>query len=227
MIAKVLISFLIVIIILLSLLLYSQKQYYKQVNNEMRILQIADPNPESLFDLYQMKLPIIIQDEIQNWDGFGMVLGMNYDEIRTIIDENTENVLKVIKGNLEFQKQLLGYDWNIDLKKINYTENSPIFVIKQVNYLQLLATISGEARIVLVPPSEHDKLGVFNVNVSNIDLLPELDKEDSNIECIEVVLREGNMIYIPYQWHYFVYGNSNFDNTIMLSCINMSLIDFL
>ena len=149
MIVKVLITFLVIIIVLISLLIYSQKQYYQQVNNEMRILQIADPNPESLFDLYQMKLPIIIQEEIQNWEGFGMVLGLDYKEIRAIIDENMENVLKVIKGNLAFQKQILGYDWNIDLKQINYTDKSPIFVIKQVNYLQLFATITGEARVVL------------------------------------------------------------------------------
>ena len=226
MIVKVLITFLVIIIVLISLLIYSQKQYYQQVNNEMRILQIADPNPESLFDLYQMKLPIIIQEEIQNWEGFGMVLGLDYKEIRAIIDENMENVLKVIKGNLAFQKQILGYDWNIDLKQINYTDKSPIFVIKQVNYLQLFATITGEARVVLVPPSEHDKLGTFNANVSNLDLLPELDKDNSDIECVEVVLRKGNMIYIPYQWHYFIYGNTAYDSTIMLSCINMSLIDF-
>ena len=111
---------------------------------------------------------------------------------------------------------------------------SPIFPVRQVNLLQLFATITGEARIVLFAPQIEKHLTPFTNNVSSIDIKHEIEKDNTELEFIEVVLREGNLIYIPYGWFYFIYGN-NIDldtiedeqhrETIVLDCINKSIID--
>lgn len=223
------------IVIIFSLLLYSQKRVYQRENNEMNILQIYDPDPENLFNLYNNNLPIIIQSELQNWDGFNELIGINYDMIKSVINENLEDILTIIKGNLQFHNNIFSYDWNIDIKKINFNYDSPIFMIQQNNLLQLFSTITGEARIILMNPEHHSKLGNFKNNVSNKDITQEINKPDTKLDFIEIILREGNMVYIPYGWHYFIYGNKmiNDDNndiddeTIILDCINLSLINHL
>ena len=219
------------IIIIFSLMLYSQKKIYQRENNEMTLLQIYDPDPENLFNLYNNNLPIIIQSELQNWEGFSELLGLNYDLIKSVINENLEDILTIIKGNLQFHNNIFSYDWNIDIKKINFNYDSPIFMIQQNNLLQLFSTITGEVRIILMNPDHHSKLGNFKNNVSDKDIKDEINKPDTKLDFIEIILREGNMIYIPYGWHYFIYGNhminDNNDETIILDCINLSLINHL
>lgn len=226
-----------IIVIIFSLLLYSQKRVYQRENNEMNILQIYDPEPENLFNLYNNNLPIIIQSELQNWDGFNELIGINYDMIKSVINENLEDILTIIKGNLQFHNNIFSYNWNIDVKKITFNYDSPIFMIQQNNLLQLFSTITGEARIILMNPEHHSKLGNFKNNVSDKDITEEINKPDTKLDFIEIILREGNMIYIPYGWHYFMYGNNFINNdtnnndindeTIILDCINLSLINHL
>lgn len=226
-----------IIVIIFSLLLYSQKRVYQRENNEMNILQIYDPEPENLFNLYNNNLPIIIQSELQNWDGFNELIGINYDMIKSVINENLEDILTIIKGNLQFHNNIFSYNWNIDVKKITFNYDSPIFMIQQNNLLQLFSTITGEARIILMNPEHHSKLGNFKNNVSDKDITEEINKPDTKLDFIEIILREGNMIYIPYGWHYFMYGNNLINNdtnnndindeTIILDCINLSLINHL
>ena len=66
-------------------------------------------------------------------------------------------------------------------------------------------------------------------------LKSEIEKDNTEMNFIEIILREGNMIYIPFGWFYFIYGNhldldtpdrNPFRETIILNCINKSLINF-
>lgn len=222
---------------ILILLIITQRNIYTKKNNEMNILQAYDPDPDTLFDLYQQCLPIIIQKEIQNWDGIDLMLGLDYNTIKQTVQDNMNEILTIIRGNLQFHNNVFSYDWNVDLSMVSTDINSPIFPIRQVNLLQLFATITGEARIVLFNPKTEKHLEPFTNNVSGIDIKPEIEKDDTNIDFIEVVLREGNMIYIPYGWHYFIYGNHldldaddeneqmQIGETIILDCINRSFIE--
>jgi len=200
----------------------------------MNILQVFDPDPDTLFDLYQQGLPIIIQKELQNWDGIDLLLGLDYDTIKSTVQEHMNDVLTIIKGNLQFHNNVLSYDWKIDLNLIETDINSPIFPVKQANILQLFATVTGEARIVLFNPDTDKHLEPFTNNVSSIDIKPEIEKDNTEINFIEIVLREGNLIYIPYGWHYFIYGNhidldseghEQIGETIVLDCINKSFVE--
>jgi hypothetical protein len=214
-----------IVIIIFIILLYSQKLVYSRINNEMNILQIYDPSPETLFNLYNQNQPIIIQQELQHWDGFQLLLGLDYDTIKLLTKENTQEILTIIKGNMQYHNNIFSYNWTIDINRIDLTYESPIFVIKQNNLLQLFSTITGEARIILICPKEINKLGKFINNVSDKDITDEINKDDTELEYIEIVLREGNMIFIPYDWFYFIYSND--EETVLLNCVNESLINLL
>lgn len=215
-------------------ILITQRNIYTKKNNEMNILQVYDPDPDTLFDLYQQGLPIIIQKELQNWDGIDLLLGLDYDTIKTTVQDYMKEILIIIKGNLQFHNNILSYDWKVDLTMVSTDINSPIYPVKQTNLLQLFSTVTGEARVILFSPDTEKSLEPFTNNVSSIDIKPEIEKDNTELNFIEIVLREGNIIYIPFGWHYFIYGNhidldsegqEQVGETIVLDCINKSLIE--
>lgn len=232
---KLLFGTIFLVICLLSIMFISQRQIYTKKNNEMNILQVYDPDPEAIFNLYKKGLPIITQSELQEWDGFDMLVGIDYSTIKEIVTENMSDILTIVKGNLQFHNNILSYDWKIDITKIPFDINSPIYVIEQKNLIQLFSTISGEARIILFSPKNKPHFGNFKNNVSDTDIKNEIEKDNTTLDFIEIILREGNMIYIPFGWYYFIYGNhiklngdndeNEFNETIILNCINKSLLD--
>lgn len=220
--------------LILTIIIVSQRNIYTKKNNEMNIIQVYDPDPNTLFDLYQQGSPIIIQKELQNWDGIDLLIGLDYDIIKETIQDNLDDILTIIKGNLQFHNNVLSYDWKVDLSLVSTDINSPIFPVRQANLLQIFATVTGEARILLFNPKSEKRLEPFTNNVSSIDIRDEIEKDDTDLDFVEIVLREGNLIYIPYGWHYFIYGNhldldddeqEQIGETIVLDCINKSFID--
>ena len=215
---------------LLIIFAISQKKYATQTNNSMNIIQVSLPESDLLFELYDSKSPIIFQQEIEDWDGINSLLGRGYQEISNIIQENKKDSLEIIKGYLQFHQPLLSMQWNINFQEIVYTFNSPIYIVQEMNYLHLIANITGEIRIILIPPNEHEKLGKFNNNVSENDLTGLLNQENPNFEFIEIIVRQGNMVYIPYLWHYFIY-KAEFENkdnqTTILNMINKSWLNLI
>ena len=227
---KVLSFLTILIASLIIIFAISQKRYATQTNNSINIIQVNLPESDLLFELYYDKSPIIFQHELDDWDGISALLGRNFQEITTIVEENREDVLSIVKGYLQFHEPLLSMNWNVNFQEIIYTFNSPIFMIKETNYLHLIGNITGEIRIILIPPNEYSKLGKFNNNVSEQDITELLNQDSPPFEFIEVVLREGNMIYVPYSWHYFIYkaefeGSEN--QTTMLNMINKSWLELI
>jgi hypothetical protein len=215
---------------LLIIFAVSQKKYVTQTNNSMNLIQVSLPESDLLFELYDSKSPIIFQQEIEDWDGINSLLGRGYQEISNIIQENKKDSLEIIKGYLQFHQPLLSMQWNINFQEIVYTFNSPIYIVQEMNYLHLIANITGEIRIILIPPNEHEKLGKFSNNVSENYLTGLLNQENPNFEFIEIIVRQGNMIYIPYLWHYFIYkaefeGKDN--QTTILNMINKSWLNLI
>jgi hypothetical protein len=227
---KIFSTIIVLLISIVVIICISQKKYAQRINNNMNIVQVSLPESDTLYSLYGERSPIVFQNEIDDWDGINILLGRNNNEINQIVSENKKDVLTIITGYLQFHQPLFTYDWFIDFQKIIYTFNSPIFIIQQKNYHHLIANMNGEIRIILIPPNEHSKLGEFTNNVSKHDITSLLNQEKPNFEFIEIIVREGNMVYIPYLWHYFIYRaefeNDDSDTTIM-NAINKSYLDIL
>ena len=131
-----------------------------------------------------------------------------------------------IKENLSIFNLPLSYDWNIDIQNIILDDKSGIFFIKQSHLMQCFACITGEFRIIITPNDQRKFLEPFKNNVSTINATPILDKVPMEMNFIEIIIRTGNLIYIPYGWHYFIYKSDLSNETVILNCINNTLLNY-
>jgi hypothetical protein len=199
------------------------------VNNHLDILQVHDPDPDLAYELLEHNQPIIFQKELAFWKDFNKLLGQPLDNIKTQIAAHPEiNYSTSIKMNLEPYNLPLSYDWEIDIRSIILDDSNGIFFIKQTNYLQMFGCISGQFRIIIASPDQSSKLETFKNNVSSKDATAMLDAQPMEINYIEIIVREGNLIYIPWGWHYFIYRPTTTDNAndcVILDCLNKSAIN--
>lgn len=230
-IANYIISIIIVFVILFA---YCHIAKLKTLNNELKILQVYNPEPEIIYELLGHSQAIVFQKELTLWKEFNKLLGKSLTNIKTIIASNTEiNYTEYIKNNINIYNLPLSYDWNIDMRNIVLDNKSPIFFIKQNNYMQLFGCVSGEMRFIVVSPDQNAMLEPFINMVSTIDATLILDKDPIVLNFIEIIIREGNMIYIPWGWYYFIYKNIllqpgiNNSECVIVDCINQSALNVI
>jgi len=216
------------IILLIILFSYCHISKIKTLNNELKILQVVDPDYNMIYDLLDKHQPIVLQREIFYWKEFNNLIGKSLLDIKKTISINTNiNYSEYIKNNINLYNLLLSYDWNIDIKNVLLDDKSAIFFIKQNNYMQLFGCVSGEMRIIITAPDQSVFLSPFSNMVSSIDATSLLNKEPIELNYIEIIVRQGNMIYIPWSWSYFIYnGNAN-SECVLVDCINKSLLSLI
>ena len=233
-----------IVLILLFVLIFTHVTKWRSYTTELKILQTHHSNPNLVYDLLQQHLPLIYQNEMEIWDEADLLIEQTLDDIKELI-KDYPNMTQIIKRNLSINNKPFTYDWFIDIKPLNISITEPIYVIKQRNYLQLIACITGICKVLLIPPHsinkeenndfERSNLGTFNKFICDTDITSKLEHEPPPFEYIEVVLRFGNMIYIPFNWYYHIYNvtpanKDAIDGTstgecIIMDCINKSLID--
>ena len=218
-------AFVILFIILFS---YCHISRLKTLNNELKILQSIDPDANMVYDLLDNHQPLIIQKEIFYWKEFNNLIGNSVSNIKNIIAVNTTiNYSEYIKNNIYIYNLPLSYDWNIDIKNIILNVDSRILFIKQNNYMQLFGCVTGEMRIIITPPDQCKFLEPFINMVSSLDATQILNKEPMELNYIEIIIRQGNIIYIPWGWSYFIYKSNANEECVVVDCINNSVLSFM
>ena len=221
-------------ILTLIYFIYYNLSNLKTINNELKILQIFDPEPNTINELFNNHQPIVFQRELFFWKQFKTFLGKPLTDIQNTINTNTDvNYSEFIKKNLESYNLPLSYDWNIDIRNIVLDDKAAIFFIRQNNYMQMFGCVTGEMRVIIAPPDqEHIISPIINL-VSTIDATAILDKVPIEMNYIEIIVRKGNMIYIPWGWFYFIYKNNsiNSNNTnqecVIIDCLNKSILSLV
>ena len=214
------------LILFIIFFIYCHISRLKIINNDLKILQVSDPDIDIAYELFNSHQPIVFQKELLFWKEFNTFIGKSLGEINTTISTNTTiHYSNFIKNNLEIYNLPLSYDWNIDIRNIILNESSAIFFIKQNNYLQVFGCVTGEMRIIITPPDQTHIVQPFINMVSTIDATSILNKEPMEINYIEIIVREGNMIYIPYNWLYYIYKTT--DECVIVDCINQSIFNYL
>jgi len=216
------------LILFIIFFIYCHISKLKIINNELKILQVSDPDDTIVYELFNNHQPIIFQKELLFWKEFNKFIGRSLNDINNDILTNTNiQYSNYIKNNLEMYNLPLSYDWNIDIRNIILNSTSAIFFIKQNNYLQFFGCISGEMRVIIAPQDQTYIVQPFINMVSSIDATSILDKDPIVMNYIEIIVREGNMIYIPYNWIYFIYNNNNNKECVIVDCINQSLLNII
>lgn len=215
------------VIVFIIFFLYVHISKITTVNNNLDILQVHDPDPELAYELLGHNQPIVFQRELEFWKDFNKLLNQPIENIKIQITSNPEmNYSTSIKMNLEPYNLPMSYDWLIDIRPIVLDDTNGIFFIKQVNYLQMFGCISGQFRIIIAPPDQSGKLEPFTNYVSSNDATKMLDAQPMDLNYIEIIVRVGNLVYIPWGWHYFIYRPSTHNsNSVILDCLNKSAIN--
>jgi hypothetical protein len=218
-----------IIIIIIFYVAYTNISRIKVVNNELKILQTFDPDETIIKELLEKHQPIIIQRELFFWKQFNKtILGQSLDIINQEIGKNKEvNYTTIIKENLNIYNLPLSYDWNIDIRNISLDYNSAIFFTKQNNYMQLFACVNGEMKIIISPPDQFGYLEPFNNLISTIDATSIINKEPPDMKYIEIIIRKGNMIFVPWGWFYFIYNSKPEQECVIIDCLNKSALSIL
>jgi hypothetical protein len=216
------------IILFIIFFIYCHLSKLKTINNELKILQVSDPDPNMAYELLEHHQPIVFQRELDFWKEFNKLIGKTLTEIKETIATNTSiNYSEYIKNNLEIYNLPLSYDWNIDIRNILLDDKSGIFFIKQNNYLQMFGCVCGEMRIILTAADQDKHLQPFVSFVSGLDATALLNKNPMELNFIEIIIRKGNMIYVPYGWHYFIYKNNMSEESVIIDCVNKSILGML
>lgn len=215
------------IILFIIVFIYCHLSRLKTINNDLNILQTFDPDPELAYELFSQHQPIIFQNELAFWKEFNQLLGLPLTDIKNMITANANahgnKYNEIIKINLEPYNLPLSYDWSIDIRNIITSDLNGIFFMQQKNYLQCFGCITGEFRIIITPPNQSTLLQPIVNNVSNLDATQLLDKDPIELNFIEIVIRKGNLIYIPWNWMYFLYKPANIEECIIIDCLNNSI----
>ena len=216
------------ITIFIIFFIYCHSSQLKKINNELKILQVTDPEPNLIFELFDNHQPIVFQQELYFWKEFNSLIGMSLVDINHIITTNKNiNYSEYIKNNIEIYNLPLSYDWNIDIRNITLNESSAIFFVKQNNYMQMFGCVTGEFRIIIATPDQSLLLEPLSNMVSTIDATSILNKEPLEINYIEVIVRKGNMVYVPWGWFYFIYNGSHNNECVIVDCENKSGLSFI
>jgi len=216
------------IVLFIIFFCYCHINRLKTINNALNILQVSDPDPELAYELFENHQPIVFQRELYFWKEFNKLLDKPLSEIKDIFSINSAiNYTEIIKSNLEPYNLPLSYDWLIDIRNIILDDKNGIFFVQQKNYLQCFGCISGEFRIIITPPDQLSKLEPLVNQVSSTDATSLLEKEPMELNFIEIIIRKGNLIYIPWNWLYFIYKPSQIQETVIIDCLNNSVISII
>ena len=122
-------------ILFIVFFIYCHISKLKIINNELKILQVSDPDDTIIYELFNNHQPIIFQKELLFWKEFNKFIGKSLNDINNdILTNTTIQYSNYIKNNLEMYNLPLSYDWNVDIRNIILNSTSAIFFIKQNQY---------------------------------------------------------------------------------------------
>ena len=174
------------ILIILIVIVYFQYQSINEINNSFEILQYDNPNKSIFENMLNDKLISV------------------FTNIKLTKKKN-QSLNDVVKNNLNYYNIPLSVESNYDIKS---EKKGQISLIKrQDKFRRLLYVLKGEKRIIVFNNEQKNNLYLKNNNVSLINIFnQDLEKYPliNKLKYVEIILRENNMVFIPYNF-YFCY----------------------
>jgi hypothetical protein len=214
---KFYIYLIIVIFILFCLVCYINNLY--KINNDLEILQAETPSPEIMQDLLVHKQPVIFRQSLYGWDFIYDIEELNNAQLKELTT-NDQEFKKCIEKYLVPYALLFSSGWEYKIINLDIDDTQHHFHLEN-KHRHIIGQITGIQRIFLASPNQHPILEknqtMNNTNLENrLDLKTTQNKTDfwvhsqresypfNTLEYIEIVLREGNILYIPKGWWYLV-----------------------
>lgn len=209
----IIINLIIIIIGIMAYILYINYYKINKLNNSIVINQIPSPTIKELNDSIETRSPIVYTNVGSK---FLKLQKIPIEEFETKVNNKLLQKMKAYFRNFYINNPVVS-TYNINLDSLNdsipvQTNNSSRFLIFQLN---------GIKQIILFQPDIKNVFHKdFNIFTNNIKDNPTL----SNIKNIEVILKPGQMLYIPFKW---LYCYKNRADSISIEMTSESLISNL
>lgn len=189
----------IILSIIIIAFILSHYRAFTRLNPEMRIQQTEHPDNDTIYALVGNKLPTLFLYDVEVWDGFDLMIGYPYEEIKDVLKNNTKLVRQLKKLYLAPFSAPLTRDWSVELKRNNQTWNTipatQQAITEDCYGGHYIAALSGLLCVCLINPT-----------YSNSIWLEQTDRSSHNIDKLK------NKTYTAKHYIDIAGSSASFDN---------------
>ncbi len=157
------------------------------------------------------KQPTIFHGVLFDWVPIAEIFDTSLEEIQDI---QLANKALTIDMNKYLNDYSLSFSYGWNTKFMDLDADTDGHFNKNLENRLLIGIVSGECILYLSPPNNSDK-------ICEMDFIAD---KTADIEHIQIILREGNMIYIPRGWYYIMESNNVY--CILFKSVNKSIINW-
>lgn len=223
---------LIFFIIVILFVLYCHIHNIKKDSSSFEILQLEVPNEHQIQEILVYKQPTLFRQSLMSWDVIFNIPDMTQKQVNNLLKSN--QFIELFETYLVPYSLLLSIGWNTSIIMYDiYYEMDYFELVNKHRFL--IGQLSGESRILLASPNQKKFLEPiitkYNNNNNKIQRSSHHFWEDENnknsfnkLEFIDVILREGNIIYIPKGWWYIMVIE---EDGYIFKTYNNSLLEYI
>jgi len=172
------------ILVILIVIIYFQYQSINEINNSFEILQYDNPNKSIFENMVNDKLISV------------------FTNIK-LTKKPKQSLSEVVKNSLNYYNIPLSVESNYDI--ISEKKGQTSLIKRQDKYRRLIYVLKGEKRIILFNNEQKNNLYLKNNSVSLINIFnQDLEKYPliNKLKYVEIIVRENNMVFIPYNFYF-------------------------
>lgn len=196
---------------------------YREINNKSNtydILQSENPQKDKFEDIINRKCITVFLGIVKNLEEIKKI---DYYEIKKMDKNNKNKFEKILCDHFKYYlvPMCLSYNFTLNIENRGFKSQ----ILKSDSYRYLFAQIDGRKKLILFNNLQTKYLYIKN-NKSQVDFWnQDLKKypDFSKSKYIEILVSNGQMIYIPPGW-WFCY--ENIDNSIYVSCKSESFFSY-
>jgi len=205
-------SLFILLFFILLIITYSQYIFINKLNNNYEILQGNNPIKDEFEAILKNKSCAVFTNMFKDLDASQLSLSKEDKQKQLLIE------------HFKYYHIPLSFTYNFKIEKEESDSYKPIIKVGSYRFIKVL--IKGLKKIIIFNPEQEPNLYI-NKGYSNLDFWKK-DKSDVpnfyKLKYIEVILKDRQMIYIPYGWWYSEY---NLSDTHSVSSNSESLFSYL
>lgn len=203
----------VILLLFVSLIIcYSQYIFINKRNSNYEILQGNNPIKDEFETILKTKSVAVFTN---------ILPGLDLSKLMSTTEEIKKQTLY---GHFKYYHIPLAFTYNFKIEKEIEESSKPITRVTSYRYIKVL--VKGLKKIIIFNPEQEPNLYISN-GYCTLDFWKK-DKSDVpnfyKLKYIEVILKDNQMIYIPYGWWYSEY---NLSDTHSVSSQSESLFSYL
>lgn len=203
---------------------YCHIYQYIKTNNQYQILQVSNPKPDILEKYFLEKLPIVITDLVEQWDGFNQI-DHEYMKVQPDLskDKVVVKLLDQYSGNYHVPFRV-----SKKYQSVQYKKNQQIPFTKVKGNRHMIVQLEGKMRYLLFHPGHTKNIYNGKIDYWNWHKYKKEDQDKypnfKKAGYVELYLNKGKILHLPKGW-WFV--GQSLDDSIQVSIDSESIFSFM